>query len=56
MARVPRFHADGRVERGADGAAVTGERVVERERRIFEVDAAAPDGSRRTWARKMTDG
>jgi hypothetical protein len=56
MARVPRFQTDGRVERGADGSAVTGERVVERERRIFEVDAAAPDGSRRTWSRKMTDG
>jgi hypothetical protein len=56
MARVPRFLTDGRVERGADGSAVTGERVVERERRIFEVDAAAPDGSRRTWSRKMTDG
>jgi hypothetical protein len=56
MARVPRFLVDGRVERDADGSAVTGERVVERERRIFEVDAAAPDGSRRTWSRKMTDG
>jgi len=56
MARVPRFQEDGRVERGPDGAAVTGERVIGRERRIFEVDAAAPDGTRRTWSRKMTDG
>ncbi len=56
VARVPRFQRDGRVERAADGSTVTRERVVERERRIFEVDAAAPDGSRRTWSRKMTDG
>jgi len=54
--RVPHFLADGRIERGEDGAPVTGERVVERERRIFEADAVGPDGSRRTWLRKMTDG
>ena len=56
VARVPRFQPDGRVERGPDGSAVTGERIVERERRIFEVDAAAEGGVRRTWSRKMTDG
>jgi hypothetical protein len=54
--RVPHFLADGRIERGEDGAPVTGERVVERERRIFEADAVGPDGSRHTWLRKMTDG
>lgn len=54
--RVPRFRDDGRVERGPDGVPVTGERVLERERRIFEADGVAPDGSRRTWSRKMTDG
>ena len=54
--RVPRFAADGRVERGADGSAVTDERVIAREKRIFEADVVGPDGSRRTWSRKMTDG
>jgi hypothetical protein len=54
--RVPRFRSDGRIERGPDGAPVTGERVVERKRRTFEADGVAPDGSRRTWSRKMTDG
>jgi hypothetical protein len=55
-AQVPRFRPDGRVERGADGGVATSERVVERERRVFEVDVVAPDGARRTWSRKMTDG
>jgi hypothetical protein len=54
--RVPRFLPDGKIERGEGGVPVTGERVVERERRIFEADGVAPDGTRHTWLRKMTDG
>jgi hypothetical protein len=53
---VPRFLSDGRVERDVRGGAATRERVVERERHVFEADAVAPDGTRRTWSRKMTDG
>jgi hypothetical protein len=54
--KVPRFRPDGRVERGPDGLPVTEERVIEREQRVFEADGIGPDGVRRTWSRKMTDG
>ena len=54
--RVPKFLPDGRIERDGDGSPLTGERVLERQRRVFEADAVAPDGTRRTWLRKMTDG
>lgn len=47
--RVPRFLPDGRVQRGPDDAAQTVERVLERERRVFEADGVADGGARRTW-------
>ena len=54
--RVPRFHPDGHVERGADGSALTEQRDVPRERRVLEADGVGADGTRYTWSRTISGG
>ena len=56
LVTVPRFLADGRVDRDDSGAPRTRERVVETTRLVFQADCVDEDGARRTWLRKMTDG
>jgi hypothetical protein len=56
LVTVPRFLADGRIERDDSGAPRTRERVVELTRQVFQADCVDEDGARRTWSRKMTDG
>jgi hypothetical protein len=56
LVSVPEFLPDGRIDRDAEGAPRTRERVVERTRLVFQADCVGRDGARRTWLRKMTDG